>query len=165
MKPMRLVLSFFILLVMVFAAGSAKAQCWGYSQFTPERCSSPGCMGSYTPTYCRFGCVSGTCENQGGSGQCCGHLYYTAVIYPDGQDSCHDLGCGENGQFRRVHGKTSRVDSQYSAELRQGYTPGLIMLSARLSYKPPRLVYAFSRCNHSFRLIIEDGRVSTTGGM
>ena len=164
MRLTRVLFPFLTVLVMVFAARSANAGvCWGYSELDPEECVGHECMDSWTPTYCSFGCVSGTCDNQGNSTECCGTSHYVAQIYPDG-DSCKDQGCGESGLFR-FHTKTPLVNSQHSAELRQGYSPGLVMLSANVSYKPARLIYVYNRCSRSFKLIIEDERIITTGGM
>jgi len=166
MRPLRVILTLFVVLLVVFSARSAKAGvCWGYDTFDSEDCTGAhGCFGSRAPTYCSFGCISGTCNNQGNSTECCGTSHYIAQITPDG-DSCDAEECtGGSGVFR-THASVSHVNSEHSAERRQGYSPGLIMLSANMSYKPARLIYVFNRCSHSFKLIVEDGRLLTTGGL
>jgi hypothetical protein len=45
------------------------------------------------------------------------------------------------------------------------YTLGLIMLSDTTSYRPPRIFYVLNRCNHTYRLIVEDGSVVSPEGM
>jgi len=142
------------LIVMLFSMLSissiARAECVAIGDFGPEKCSgSNGCMGAYEFLYCSWGCAAGTCVAHGGSGLCCGTIYYSPEIYPNGT-RCTD--CGEI----RIHASKPPT-SRFSAELRQGYSPGLIKISDNLSYKEPRIVYVLDRCNHTYGVVEEDG--------
>ena len=157
-------MTLFVAVVMVFAARTAKADCVGIEDFGSENCSGVGgCEGSYEMEFCSFGCVSGECNGRGSSGECCGRIYYIPNIYGDGGEGCSGVECGDVSV--RAHARSSRLTSQHSAELLQGYTPGLIMLGADIGYKAPQLVYTFDRCNHNFGLVVEDGKLVTLGGM
>jgi hypothetical protein len=161
MKPIRALLPLFVVLLIVLAAHTALAGCYQLQE-AQEICSGAGgCEGNYTAVFCVSGCIAGECFEQAGSGECCGRIYYLASLYPDG-GICH--GDCDNARVR-VHARSSHVSSQHSAELRRGYSPGLIMLTADLSYKEPQLVYTFDRCNHNYGLLAEDGKVLALGGM
>src|SRR5690242_6574639 len=80
--------------VLVLCAAS-QAGCYSYLEYGPYACVGPnGCYDSYYRTICAGGCVAGDCYSQGGSGECCGKLYYNATIYPDPWYRCGGS-CGE----------------------------------------------------------------------
>jgi hypothetical protein len=80
----RLIWSFLLLSTVFALTSTSTAGCWGYYQLGPFPCSSNGCTGEYYTTVCGPECTSGSCTNQGGSGECCGQFYYSATIFPDG---------------------------------------------------------------------------------
>lgn len=75
-----LLLSITFLALVIAVPHKAHASCWGYIDRTVS-CAG-GCIAESDS--CFFGCISGTCVSRGGSGLCCNTIYYTAVIYPDG---------------------------------------------------------------------------------
>lgn len=76
-----------ILLSLLFIPSIASAACWDYWDLGSVMCTGQGgCQGEHEVVTCTFGCVSGDCFNHGGSGLCCGKIYYSAAIYPDGGD-------------------------------------------------------------------------------
>jgi len=147
--------------IIVFASYNAKAGectngCRGYDQSDPTPCD--GCEGmSYVETYCTFGCTCGTCEVDGNSGKCCGSEYHNDEIVPtDGTCECGNV---------RVHASTLHSSAEHRAELLQGRTPGLIMLSATESYKPAEMVYTYRSCSHRYVLVVQGGRIVGATGM
>jgi hypothetical protein len=159
MRTMRALLPAFVVLTMVLAVRTVKADCVGYDDFGSIPCSGAnGCHSQWELITCGFGCDAGTCEDDGNSTECCGTKHEYAQIVGDGG------ACGECGGIR-FHAGAAHASPQHNAELRQGYTPGLIMLSANLSYRPSQLVYTLNRCNHKYELTVEEGRSLTVGGM
>ena len=162
MRSIRVLLPTFALLVMMFATRTAKAECVGYFDLGSEDCTGKnGCENSWDELLCSFGCVSGTCSLSN-STECCGVIHRSAQIYGDG-DGCSGEECGD--AHRRIHVRNTHTNPQYRAELLQGYTPGLIMLSADISYKEPGLIYAFNRCSHSYEMVVEDVKIVPLGGL
>jgi hypothetical protein len=161
MGPIRVLLLLFVVLVMVFATRTAKADdCVGIEDFGSQSCSgAKGCESEYESEYCSFGCVSGTCNGRGSSGECCGKIYYVPNISGGGGDGCSGIECGDG----RVHARASHVNLEHRAELLRGYTPGLIMLSVNVSYKAPQLIYSFNRCSHTYEVVMDGGRLAPTG--
>jgi hypothetical protein len=138
----------------LFNAGSASAQCtscWGILDEGPTRCT--GCNAYYDLEFCTRGCQCGNCLSHGGSGLCCGHIYYSPVIYPLPDD------CGGECGLARVHPRThvsrNGQEGKHSEELRQGYSPGLILLAPGVTYREPLFAYDFNHCRHSFGLLAE----------
>jgi hypothetical protein len=164
MRTVRTLLPMVAMLLLLFAARSAKANCWEYFDWGSVDCTGlHGCMSQWEEIGCTFGCISGSCNPTGNSTECCGTRHDYAAGHDDGQGGCSGVNCG-NVRFR-VHARASHLSSPHSAELLQGYTPGLVMLSADLSYKSTQLVYTFNRCNHSYEAVVEDGGVLAREGM
>ena len=163
MMENRTLLLTLIALTTIFTARPANAGCWDYLDLGSAECFGPkGCNLEYEIITCGSGCTLGTCVKDGNSGECCGKRYDYAQINAIGK--CD--GCGPGGNIVvRAHAKPSHVDLQRRAELLQGYTPGLIMMSETVSYRPPRVFYMFNRCDRTYRLVIEDGTNVSTGGM
>ena len=124
------------------------AICWDYG--TRYAHCGPGCEAQET-TSCGFGCISGECVSNGGSGECCGELYYSAVIYPDGEK------CGECGEIR-----THKSLQSSENVIRLGGSPspwwgaprGLIKLSENVSYRPPRQAFVLNQCAHAYGVLV-----------
>jgi len=107
------------------------------------------------PTYCHQpGCSCGTCISQGGSGDCCGHTYYSAEIYGDGSGNCSGDLCGEAPTHALTHITRGFRKNPHEAEVAGGYSPGLIMITATASYKPESMLYVYSNCSHDLKLIM-----------
>jgi hypothetical protein len=135
-----------LLLICNFASA---AICFDYG--TRDVVCGPGCDIIQTTT-CGFGCISGECYSQGGSGQCCGKMYYSAVIYPDGGKCSECIGVrshksglsAENeiqvGEFPAIWWDSSR---------------GLVKLSKNISYHPPRQTFVLNKCLHIYGVLIE----------
>ncbi len=159
MATKRGLLMLLVVFGMMFAARTAKAGCWAYADGDEGECSGANhCNGFYIVTYCVDGCTSGQCDPAGNTRECCGNrIDYAAIEGDGGRCDCDSI--------IRVHARAPRTTSQHSAELLQGYTPGLIMLSASVSYKPAQIFYTFNRCSHSYRVVVEEGRTVTAGKM
>lgn len=141
-----------ILLSLLFIPSIASAACWDYWDLGSVMCTGQGgCQGEHEVVTCTFGCVSGDCFNHGGSGLCCGKIYYSAAIYPDGGDCS-----GRCPEIRAYAPTSSARPKQHDVELRRGYTPGLIVLSDHFSHKPPLVVYVLDHCSHSYGVIEQD---------
>jgi len=162
MGSMRVLLSLLsVVVVVICAAPTARAGCWGDYVSGPWMCFGNGCNSQYYDTDCAFGCVSGTCNPDGDSQECCAIEEKYAQVFPDGGN-----GCGECGSIRaRDYARVLHPTPEHRAELLQGHAPGLIMLSTSVSYMPPRLIYTRNRCNHKYGTRIENGRLITVGGM
>src|SRR5258708_1731840 len=83
---------------LIFCSHAKADICWDYG--TRYAFCGAGCEAQETNS-CGFGCISGECNSQGGSGECCGKMYYSAVIYPDGGR------CGECGNIRSHKSRVS----------------------------------------------------------
>jgi len=149
-----------VLLFLTFVPKIASASCVGYTVFD-EQCIGNGCNGEYTKTYCSFGCVHGTCESNGGSGLCCGHIYYNAQIQPDGSGG----DCGECGNTRYHASALSEREKRHSAELWRAAALGRVDLGGGQSYRMPRLILVPDRCVHRYGLLIQEGSLQPSGGM
>lgn len=107
-----------------------------------------GC--SVDTTSCFFGCVSGTCINQGGSGLCCKTVYYSAAIYPDG----HPVDCGGCGLLRtHSAGSVSLAPSSHfhtKVAFWSGGPSGLIELREGSSFRIERQALVPNRCAHRY---------------
>ena len=134
----------------LFLANVSHANCVGYSQEFEFTCvGGGGCQGTYYRVYCTFGCASGTCVNQGGSGECCGKIYYVATIYPDGGWDCN-ANCGD-APVRRSHVSHPKKSAKaLSAALD---VIGPVRLTAELSYSIPRTAIVPDRCRRTFEVI------------
>jgi len=164
MKLARALPPLFAILAALFSAPAAKAECWDYWDWGAVDCTgSGGCESQWEDITCGIGCVSGSCNSTGNSTECCGTRHDYAAGVDDGQDSCHGVGCG--GSPGRHHIRGPRAQSQHRAELLQGYTPGLVMISADLSYKEPQLIYVLNRCNRTYEAVADGGKVLPGGGI
>ena len=144
-KRSRLIL-LVLLLSVVSLPRIAHAGCEDYWDVGSAMCTGAGgCQGEHEIIRCTFGCISGTCVNQGGSGVCCGKIYYNATIYPDGGD------CRERCPGIRSFPTSAAKPSHQHGPL--GYSPGLVMVTERLSYKPPTIVFVLDHCSHSFGVV------------
>jgi len=158
MTPARAVGPLLIMLALLVSSepaaageGECPGGCWTYDDFGQIQCF--GCDEYRELIFCMGGgCVCGTCEEEGGSGLCCGKIYYTPTIYPEPGD-CGE--CGNSPSHARTHANRQSSGGRYSAELRQGYSPGLIMLTPTVSYRAPLFAYVYNRCSHTFTLIAE----------
>src|ERR1700730_7767346 len=95
--------------VVMFMPARSSAGWWAYFNHVGTCSGAGGCRSQFEYSSCFLGCVSGECNNDGGSGECCGNHYFSAVIYPDGGD-CHGGSCG----FIRVHIANKSDNSQKS---------------------------------------------------
>ncbi len=126
------------------------ASCVGYSQEFEFTCvGAGGCQGTYYRVYCTFGCVSGTCYNQGSSGECCGKIYYVATIFPDGTDRCND-NC-MNAPIRASRLSPPRQTA--NIQKRPADVLGPVLLTAELSYSIPRTAIVPDRCRRTFEVV------------
>ena len=143
MKQNLIVLTL-LLAWIVATPRKAHASCWGYIDRTVS-CVG-GCIAESDT--CFFGCISGTCNNQGGSGLCCKTIYYTAVIYPDGDPE----ECSFCSEARPVAGhKEVATTTHTRVQFWGGGTPGLIQLGGELaSLRIERQVFVPNRCSHSY---------------
>lgn len=154
----RIILLLICLLCLFWIPKSAHAQCVGTMEVTFP-CNNGSCSSQYTKTFCSYGCQSGTCVGDGGSGLCCDIPYYSATIYPG-------EGCFNCGEARRVHiSRSSAPTDRHVAELRRGAVLSWIELSSALSYRPPSLIFVPDRCRRTYGVIVKEGAVFADGGM
>jgi hypothetical protein len=154
MDLLRVFAFFLVALGALFSPGTASAQCTdcnGILDEGPTPC--PGCKSYYDQEFCTRGCQCGTCIAHGGSGLCCGYRYYSPVIYTQPDDCGGE--CGLARVHPRTHVSTNVQESKHSEELRQGYSPGLILLAPGVTYREPLFAYDFDHCRHSFDLVAE----------
>lgn len=151
-------------IVMLFIAScvifshKAQAACVDYMDMGSVPCSSPDgtCEGSYEMITCTLGCVSGTCNPGGNSGNCCGTVFSYAQIFPDGQGNCNGYECG--GISRLFPRKKQKW---LNARTRKKIPP----YADVLTYKPPRLVFIPDSCNHTYSVFLQDySQLSSVGG-
>jgi hypothetical protein len=166
MTRTRSMVPLFLGLAMLFVTHRASAAtCTGIEDLGSSPCTGAGgCESEHEVEMCFFGCTCGECDRHGSSGECCGHIYYVPNVY-QGQ-GCGN--CGECGGARTHIRSTSigrGVASDTPLELRQDYSPGLIVLTRTLSYREPLFVYVLNRCDHTYRLIAEEELTRKTGGM
>jgi len=160
MTVKRLSINAAFLFLMLLACRICYADgCWGYSNGDESECTGPhGCAKWYTVSYCDLGCTSGACNPVGNTRQCCSLIIHYAEIVPDG-DRCPD--CGNI----RTHLKPRPHSNPHRSELLQGRSPGLIMLSPAVSYKPLELVDVFRGCDRAAAIVIDGGRTLSVEGM
>jgi hypothetical protein len=128
----------FLGLLLSSQPAQAQGSCWGYLQIGPFQCQSLDgqCSSEYYTTRCNLGCLSGECYNQGGSGECCGQLYYSAIIYPDGDPHGCDndceviIGLRPNGSSASKYVVASNPSKLSERTLESGYP------TIRLTYVP-----------------------------
>jgi len=161
-------LSYFFLLVVIASSNRATATacdggCWGYFDAGSFNCKgSGGCTGSYERYLCWPGCACGTCTNHGSSGLCCGSIYYEPNFY-SGSGNC--LGCGDVTKHAQTHSNRLNPNAWRTVELRQDYSPRLVMLTPTESYREPVFGYAYNRCNHTYQLVFEVEKIEKHGGL
>ena len=106
-------------------------------------CIRGSCQGDFDFPECTIGYVSGLCDFDGGSGECCGHIYYSAVIYPDGDNDHRQQG----GQLRLHQAPASAANKTvHSSEAWRGQMLGRMVLATNVSYREPRMVFVPDRC-------------------
>ena len=137
------------------------ADCWRYYDPAPVQCfDANGCASSYVSTLCQIGCISGLCYNHGGSGECCGHLYYYAAGYPDGQDSCTQNGCGHGLSPVRRAKRSKPRQSTHPETVARGdvHRGGPVPF-----YGPRRMLFVPDQCSKSYGVLME-GDFPLAGG-
>lgn len=151
-------LIFSVLLVSIVSsphAATAQDLCWAIDSFEHPCTGSGGCNDSYLYSYCIDGCARGICENHGGSGLCCGHLYYSAVIYVEGEQNCGGQICGD----APVRGSDLRPSSEHNAlqALARDRLPGSDWKKHPhfAWYRPSRLVLVPDSCAHTYGVVIQ----------
>ncbi len=143
-----------VLAVVLSLAGDARASaCYAITE-SPRECGGPGgCEDIYYLENCVAGCTGGTCVDHGGSGECCGMVYYTSVIYEDpweppcNQGICGDVRIRPIGQPILDEGPKISFYSDGSSEK--------ILLAKDVTIQVPLFRYVYVRCHHSFDLIAE----------
>jgi len=144
----RVSILLFVAAVFLFAP-PAKAGCWDYVDLGDQACSGDGgCQGTFPVVFCTFGCVSGTCNNEGNGGFCCGQQFSYAQIFPDGQGSCHGNECGGGIGRRQPRLRHKKAD----ALARLKVDPDAVLLT----YRPPRMVFVPNSCDHVYSVLLED---------
>ncbi len=142
------------------AATNGCGTCSGTLDLGPEPCTGRnGCTGSYEQMICSWGCSCGVCHDNGSSGLCCSTRYNLPNIYLE-PGTCDE--CGEIAAHARAHEKRRSANTQQSVELRQDYSPGLIMLTPTVTYREPAFFYA-ADCSHTYQLIAEESPVGRGG--
>lgn len=145
-------------------AASCSAHCTEIWYIGEADCTGAnGCQSSRPIESCSFGCVCGTCQSRGSSGECCGRIYYVPNVYSAPGDCTNE--CGAAPIHARTHVNRQNPNVQYNVDLRQDYAPGLIMLTPTKSYREPLFIYAYDRCSHTYRLIAEEDQPGKSGGM
>ena len=89
-------------------------------------------------------------------------MYYSAVIYPDGNrcEICPDL---RSHGLQSTH-KLERHEGAF-AQLWWDGTRGLIELTESLSYHPPRQAFVLNKCSHTYGVLIERDYPVVFGGL
>ena len=123
--------------------------CWDYG--TRYAFCGPGCQAEQT-TSCGFGCISGECNSHGGSGECCGRIYYSAVIYPDG-DRCANCGTARSHKSRLS--AENEVHVLGFPAIWWDSSRGLVKLSKNVRYHPPKQAFVLNKCLHTYGVLIE----------
>jgi hypothetical protein len=159
MLKVRILAPLLTVLFMACLVKIARAECVGYMNLN-QICIAKNCSGGYTQSTCTFGCTSGECEPQGGSGVCCGKTYYNAQIQPDGGH-----GCGDCGDARTHAALPSGKEKQQSVELWIGAALRRAEIGGGRSYRMPRLVFVADRCAQRYGLVVEEGSLQPTRGM
>jgi hypothetical protein len=145
------ILSVVVFVLLVPCLTQAQANCWSLYDPPPGTCNGPdGCQGVYANTFCIMGCVSGTCNNDANSANCCGVYHFWASLYPDGQNSCSGGECGDirarlaQRQKRRGQVKFARQQLKLSPK------------DSFLSYRPPRVIFLANSCSHVYEVFLEN---------
>lgn len=167
MRARQLILLSLILLTLAILVTSRAAaqgdQCWSYSEEQQFNCvGAGGCRGSYYETYCYVGCLHGWCTNRGGSGECCGRIYYTASGSSDG--TCLGFDCGlarvHTSSFRDPKGRDSAEVQHVATTERLGATADPAVGGLRV----PRLMFVPDRCAHTYGMIVQEGHAPSGAG-
>jgi hypothetical protein len=134
---------------------TAQGECWATLDWPPRDCSGPNqCTGSYVTSTCLQGCVRGQCYDDGGSGECCGHLYYTAVIYQEGPQDCGGGICGDaRVRISHLH-PVLRPNSIELAHRLDLTNPG--GTNYPIVYRPARLLLVPDRCSHVYGAVLQE---------
>ena len=166
MKHQRVLMVVMILGVLTLAPHLARAQasCWGYLDVQSHCSGSGGCSSPYFYSLCTTGCVHGLCVGHGSSGQCCGHVYYSAVIYSDGDD-CPGDECG----LLRAHAPSSAKSSKRlnPQPVRQATAENLGLASEPpiLGLPASRLLFVPDRCTHTYHIVLQRDLPVDFGGI
>lgn len=149
-------LATFAFVLLPPGALAQSGECWSYLDLHSP-CSGPnGCESDYTYSICIVGCVHGACHNNGGGGECCGVKYNSAVIYPDGDGSCHGGECGD--AVGRIHISSNPIPKQNSESRSIYLTQGAL-------YRVSGLYYVPDRCAHKYVVSAEDTSLERLGGL
>lgn len=132
--------------------------CWQYG--TRYAVCGPGC-GPLETTSCGWGCISGECYSDGGSGTCCGKMYYSAVIYPDG-GTCGE--CGNIRSHRFKHSAQHQLLGGDSPAIWWATSRGLVWLTNNISFHPARQAFVLNKCAHAYGVLIEKDYPVVVGG-
>jgi hypothetical protein len=100
-------------------------------------------------TGCFFGCISGTCVSRGGSGECCGHIYYSAVIYQDSGNCGNECG----GTPLRIPERHVSVSSRNNVNM--AWSPGFIQIGEGVRVREYRRSLVPNHCAHSYMALVE----------
>jgi hypothetical protein len=164
MNGQRVLVAAMVLGFVTFAPSLATATCWGYFDVQAHCVGTGGCSEPYFYSLCTSGCIHGQCIDHGSSGQCCGHIYYSAVIYQDG-GNCSGSECG----LLRAHPSHSAKNrKQRNPERGTGTSlerVGFGGNSPFLGYAAPRLLFVPDRCAHTYQIIVQRGLSVDLGGM
>jgi len=143
--------------VALLTPSRSSALCWSYRNVIGHCNGAGGCQGQYQYSVCMVGCISGECNNNGGSGLCCGSvLYHSAVIYPDGND-CSGGNCGYLPVRSASRHSQRKVGSDPPSE-------EFAVLHRGSFYRSPGLRFMPDRCRHAYAVVIEDGTPIPEGG-
>ena len=148
-----------LIVAMAFLFSSALptfAQCFQYGEIDWE-CSGTNCQQEIQLSTCDVGCHAGMCIPNGNTRQCCG----APVHYAQLTLQCHDC----TPLPIRFHLKDAHPNQESRADLMQGYTAGVVMLTDSRGYRPPELLETYSRCNRSYGLSVYEGQVIVREGM
>ncbi len=91
-------------------------------------------------------------------------IYYVPNIF-GAPGSCNGVECGGSPVHARTHLTRKDRDLQTRVNLRNDRSPGLIMLSPTVTYREPLFIYAYDRCKHTYRVIIEEDWTGKDGGI
>jgi len=146
-------------LPLIAQSGNCTFGCLKVEEIVVLPCHGNNCESTFVIEACRQGCNCGTCFTSG-YGDCRGYHWSTLSIAQE-PGTCN--GCQGLAIHARTHSARRSSNTQHNA-VRQGYTPGLIMLTPTKSYRPPLFMYAYNRCRHTYMLITEERQSTKIGG-
>ena len=111
-----------------------------------------GCEGTYPRTLCINGCVSGGCNDDGNSAECCGHEYRYAAGFWDGQ-TCKGSTCGDI----RVHLAQTNGKALQTTKVAANAPDDPF-----LNYHPARIMFIPNRCTHGYDVFLDGDAVTVS---